>query len=167
MSRALQRATGVAKNGAPNQNKGDGMKHRLGVATVGVFGLGLLLGASVVEGQTAAGHVDSAKATYKELVPGVSVAVLWGDMDKGPYGAFVKFVPGHSDALHTHTNDARLVVVKGAYVYKPEKGAEQRVGTGQYLFVPGGNRHATGSDAKEGALFYMESTGKFDLIPVK
>lgn len=144
------------------------MKHRLGGATlVGVVGVGLLLGASVVKGQTGAVYVDSAKATYKELVPGVSVAVAWGDMDKGPYGAFVKFVPGHSDGLHTHTNSSRLVVFKGAYVYKPENGAEQRVGAGQFLSVPGGLRHATGSDAKEGALFYMESNGKFDLIPVK
>jgi anti-sigma factor ChrR (cupin superfamily) len=136
-------------------------------ALVGVVSLGLLLGAAVVEGQTAAVHVDSAKAAYKELVPGVSVAVAWGDMDKGPYGAFVKFVPGHSDALHTHTNTSRLVVLKGAYVYKPENGAELRVGQGQFLLVPGGTRHATGSDAKEGALFYMESNGKFDLNPVK
>ena len=69
------------------------MKHRFGGATmVGVVGLGLLLGASVVKSQTGAVHVDSAKATYKELVPGVSVAVAWGDMDKGPYGAFIKFV---------------------------------------------------------------------------
>ena len=74
---------------------------------VGVAGLGLLLGASVVKGQTGAVNVDSAKATYKELVPGVSVVVAWGDMDKGPYGAFIKFVPGHSDGLHTHTNGSR------------------------------------------------------------
>jgi gentisate 1,2-dioxygenase len=143
------------------------MKHRLGVATVVAFGVGLLLSASVVRGQTAAAHVDSAKATYRELVPGVSVAVAWGDMDKGAYGAFIKFVPGHSDGLHTHTNSSRLVVLKGAYVFKPEKGTEQRIGPGQFLLVPGGNRHATGSDAKEGALFYMESSGKFDLIPAK
>ena len=45
--------------------------------------------------------------------------------------------------------------------------ARSRVGTGQFLLVPGGNRHATESDAKEGALFYMESNGKFDLNPVK
>ena len=144
------------------------MKHRLDPATiVGVVGLGLLLGASAVKGQTGPVHIDSAKATYKELVPGVSVTVTWGDMDKGPYGAFIKFVPGHSDGLHTHTNGSRLVVLKGAYVYKPENGAEQRVGIGQFLFIPGGNRHATGSDAKEGVLFYMESNGKFDLNPVK
>ena len=34
---------------------------------------------------------------------------------------------------------------------------------GQYLFIPGGARHATGSDAAEGAIFYQEADGKFDI----
>jgi hypothetical protein len=138
-----------------------------GAKRLGMLGLCVLFGASVATGQTAATHADSAKATYKELVPGVSIAVVWGDFEKGPYGAFVKFVPGHSDTLHTHTSGSRLLVIKGAYVYKPEKGAERRVGPGEFLFVPGGDRHATGSDAKEGALFYMHSEGAFDLKPAK
>jgi len=57
-------------------------------------------------------------------------------------------------------------VLKGAYIYKPEKGEEKRVGPGQYLFVPGGDRHVSSGDPKEGALFYEESPGKFDLNPV-
>ena len=144
------------------------MKRSLrGATAIGAFGLGILLGASIVKGQTGVVHVDSAKATYKEIAPGASTAAAWGDIDKGAYGAFIKFVPGMSNALHTHTNGARIVVLKGAYVYKPEKGAEKRVGPGEYLFIPGGDRHATGSDAKEGALFYMTSDGKFDLNLVK
>lgn len=110
-------------------------------------------------------NVDSATATYKELAPGASGVTLWGDMDKGPYGAFTKFVPGANHPLHTHTNDIRIV--KGAYLYKPEKGPERRVSTGQYLFIPGGDRHTSGGDAKEGAPLNQESTGKFDLNPVK
>jgi anti-sigma factor ChrR (cupin superfamily) len=144
------------------------MKRSVGQATaLGALGLCVLLGASAVRGQTGAVYVDPAKASYKELVPGVSAAVVWGDMDKGPYAAFVKFVPGHRDALHTHTSTSRIVVLKGAYVHKPEKGGETRVGAGQYILVPGGDRHVTESDAKEGALFYLESDGGFDLKPVK
>ena len=144
------------------------MENRVGGATsVVVLAVCTLAGVSVVSGQTAAAHVDPAKATYKELVPGVSAAVVWGDLEKGPYAAFIKFAPGHRDALHTHTNTSRLVVLKGAYVHKPEKGGEVRVGAGQYLLIPGGDRHTTESDAKEGALFYLESDGGFDLKPVK
>jgi mannose-6-phosphate isomerase-like protein (cupin superfamily) len=144
------------------------MERKIGRTTaLAGIGIGLLLGVSAASGQTGAVHVDSAKATYKEIVPGVSAAVVWGDMEKGAFGAFIKFVPGHRDALHTHTHTSRLVVLKGAYIHKPEAGGEQRVGAGQFLLVPGGNRHVTESDAKEGALFYMESDGAFDLKPVK
>jgi hypothetical protein len=33
--------------------------------------------------------------------------------------------------------------------------------------VPGGHKHWSGGDKKEGAIFYEESSGKFDLIPAK
>ena len=125
-----------------------------------------LAGAVAAQGKKTV-HVDSAKATYKETSPGVTVATVWGDTDKGPYGAFTKFAPGTKVALHTHPNDIRLVVIKGAYIYKPEKGAEIRVGPGQYLFLPGGDRHESGGDAKEGALFYDTGTAPFGLDMVK
>jgi mannose-6-phosphate isomerase-like protein (cupin superfamily) len=137
-----------------------------GVAVVGALGVGAFLGVVAAQGQKAV-HVDSAQATYKELAPGASGSVVWGDMDKGPHGSFTKFVPGASFPLHTHTSDMRIVVLKGAYVYKPENGPEVRVSAGHYLFIPGGDRHVSGGDAKEGALFYQTSDGKFDLNPVK
>ena len=144
------------------------MKHSFsGTVVVGALGFGVLLGVAAAQGQKQVVNVDSATATYKELAPGASGAVLWGDMDKGPYGAFTKFVPSATFPAHTHTSDMRIVVLKGAYLYKPEKGKEKRVGAGQYLFIPGGDRHTSGPDPKEGALFYQESTGKFDLNPIK
>jgi quercetin dioxygenase-like cupin family protein len=137
-----------------------------GVAIVGALGVGAFLGVVAAQGKKAV-HVDSAQATYKELAPGASGSVVWGDMDNGPHGTFTKFVPGASFPLHTHTSDMRIVVLKGAYVYKPENGPEVRVSAGHYLFIPGGDRHVSGGDAKEGALFYSTSDGKFDLNPVK
>jgi quercetin dioxygenase-like cupin family protein len=68
--------------------------------------------------------------------------------------------------MHTHTSDVWIVVLKGAYLYKDDAG-EKRVAAGDFLRVPGGHKHWSGGDAKEGALFYAESSGKFDLIPVK
>jgi quercetin dioxygenase-like cupin family protein len=111
---------------------------------------------------------DSAdNAKYREVAPGVSKAVIWGDPDKRPYGAFTKFAPGLTNALHTHTNDLRIVVVKGVYIYKPESGDEIRVGPGSFLMVPGGVQHVCGGDSKEGATFYEESINKFDLVVVE
>lgn len=108
--------------------------------------------------------VSADQAKFKDVVPGVSAAVLSGDPDKGAYSRFTKFAPGTPFAMHTHSSEMRIVVIKGAYLYKPEKGEERRVSSGCYLKIPAGEKHASGGDEKEGALFYEESTGKFDLV---
>jgi len=106
------------------------------------------------------------KANYVETTKGVSTAAIWGDSDKGAHGTFSKFAPGYDAGMHTHTNDVSIVVIKGAYLYKDDAG-EKRVGPGDFLFVPGGHKHWSGGDKKEGAVFYEEGSGKFDLIPAK
>jgi len=108
--------------------------------------------------------VSPDRANFKEIFPGVSRAVLLGDPDVGPYAAFTKFVPGFDAGMHTHTDDVWLVVLKGAYLYRDAAG-EKRVGPGEFLRIPGGMKHWSGGDANEGALFYDESSGKFDLVP--
>lgn len=109
--------------------------------------------------------VDSAKAEFKPgPVPGVSFAVVMGELDKGRSAAFVKFEPGAKFEMHSHPSDLRLVVLKGAYLYKGKNGEERRVGPGMFLTNPAGDHHWSGGDAKEGALFYMEADGKFDVI---
>ena len=108
----------------------------------------------------------SSAATFKEVIPGASAYLIWGDTVKGPSGQFTKFAPGFDAGMHTHTNDVLLAVVKGAYLYRDDAGAK-RVGPGDFIRIPGGHKHWSGGDAKEGALFYQETFGKFDLVPVK
>jgi mannose-6-phosphate isomerase-like protein (cupin superfamily) len=106
------------------------------------------------------------QATFHEMVKGTSIAAIWGDVDQGAHGTYTKFAPGYDAGMHTHTNDVWIVVIKGAYLYKDAAG-DKRVGPGSFIRVPGGWKHWSGGDAKEGALFYEESSGKFDMIPVK
>ena len=112
-------------------------------------------------------YVSSSDATFKPApMEGVSMATLWGDPDKGAHATFTKFAAGHDAGMHTHTNDVWISVIKGAYLYKDDAG-EKRVGPGDFLRVPGGHKHWSGGDKAEGALFYQEGSGKFDLIPAK
>jgi quercetin dioxygenase-like cupin family protein len=97
---------------------------------------------------------------------GPAMAAIWGDANAGAHGTYTKFAPGFDAGMHTHTNDVWIVGIKGAYLYKDDAG-EKRVGPGDFLRVPGGHKHWSGGDAKQGALFYEESSGKFDLIPAK
>jgi quercetin dioxygenase-like cupin family protein len=111
-------------------------------------------------------YVSAENATFKEAMPGVSIADLWGDRDKGAHGTFTKFAPGYDAGMHTHTNDVWLVVLKGAYLYKDDAG-EKRVGPGDFIRIPGGHKHWSGGDPTDGALFYQEGSGKFDKVPAK
>lgn len=132
------------------------------VSVVGAAVVACSLGAAVAQSKKEAVFVESGKAEFKEVVPGVKKKILWGN-DDGPYGAFTKFNPGQTNPLHTHTNEVRVVVLQGAYIYKPQNGNERRVGPGSYLSIPAGDVHTSRGDPKEGALFYEESPGKFDL----
>ena len=112
-------------------------------------------------------YVAADSATFKQSpAGGVSMATLWGDPDRGAHGTYTKFDPGYDAGMHTHTSDVWIVVVKGAYLYKDEAG-DKRVGPGDFLRVPGGHKHWSGGDKTEGALFYEEGSGKFDLKPAK
>jgi quercetin dioxygenase-like cupin family protein len=111
-------------------------------------------------------YVSSNNATFTEKFPGVSMAVLWGNPDKGAHGTFTKFAPGYDAGTHTHTSDVWLVVLKGAYMYKDEAG-DKRVGPGEFIRIPGGHKHWSGGDPTEGALFYQEGAGKFDKLEAK
>ena len=95
----------------------------------------------------------------------IKSAALFGDANKdAPHGEFVTFPPNFdAGGWHVHTNTVNLVVIKGAYIYRDENG-EKRVAAGQFIRIPGGHRHWSGSDAKEGALFYMHSQAKMDQI---
>jgi quercetin dioxygenase-like cupin family protein len=129
---------------------------------------------SMVQAQTGAGsataksvaYASADKATFTEKFPGVSMAVVWGDPEKGAHGTFTKFVPGYDAGMHTHSNDLTLVVIKGAYLYKDEAG-EKRVGVGDVIRIPGGHKHWSGGDKTDGALFYEEGSAKFDKIDAK
>ncbi len=93
--------------------------------------------------------------------PGVMTSNLWGNNAKGAYGGFTKFPAGFKAPLHYHTNDMKIVVVKGAYTYKGKE-----YGPGSYLFIPGGDRHESGGIADSETIFFTEQPGSFDLKPV-
>ena len=99
--------------------------------------------------------------------PGVKIADLWGDHTKGEFGAFLKLPAGFAAPLHTHTHAMKVVFISGTYIQAPEGKAEVRLGPGSYMMQPGGNyQHTTSCDKASDCLFFVESSGAFDLKPV-
>lgn len=100
--------------------------------------------------------------------PGVKVADLWGNHAKGAFGAYLKLPAGFTTPLHTHTHAMKVIFVSGTYVQAPEGKPEVRLGPGSYMMQPGGNyRHTTSCDKSADCVFFVESSGAFDLKPVE
>jgi len=107
---------------------------------------------------------DSRTASFKAMMPGVSTALLWGTRSKG-------HLPGSPSLLRLRRGNALPLERR---VTRRHDGAtctgtmpERSGWCGRFLADPGGHKHWSGGDAKEGALFYQETFGKFDLIPAK
>jgi len=67
--------------------------------------------------------------------------------------------------MHTPHNDVSLVVIKAPICTRMTL---ERNGWGLANTCSSrGHKHWSGGDKKEGATFYQEGSGKFDLIPVK
>jgi quercetin dioxygenase-like cupin family protein len=114
--------------------------------------------------------VPAAELKWTDLdpagAPGVKVADLWGDHQKGAFGAIFKLPAGFVAPLHTHTYDMKLVIISGTYIQGPEGKPKFRLGPGSYLMQPGGNyRHTTSCDQASDCVFFVESNGAFDLQP--
>ena len=95
----------------------------------------------------------------------VSVAVAWGDEKTGPYGKFVRFSPHFESPLHLHTNDYRLVVVRGTLKNPLSKEAEApALGPGTYSLMPGGQPHITMCVSDTDCVIYVHQDLGFDFV---
>jgi len=82
------------------------------ISVVGAAVIACSLGVAVAQSKKEPVFVESEKAEFKEVIPGIKKKILWGNDDVGPYGAFTKFDPGITNPLHTHTNEVRIVVLR-------------------------------------------------------
>jgi hypothetical protein len=77
------------------------------ISVVGVAMVACSLSMALAQSKKEPVFVESEKAEFKEVVPGVKKKNLWGNHDAAAYGAFTKFDPGLTNPLHTHTNNPK------------------------------------------------------------
>ena len=98
------------------------------------------------------------------LVKGGKVAELWGDPAKTAFGAYNRW-PGGTDTyqpLHSHPNDAKLVILSGTLVVSLEGKPAQELGPGSYWFLPGGMNHSTSCKTGDDCVFFITMSGRDD-----
>jgi hypothetical protein len=102
-----------------------------------------------------------------EGMKGAQVAPLWGDMKKGAYGAFFKWVGGFDAGWHSHSHAVRVVTVSGTFTLDTEAQGPKEFAPGSYIWDPGKLKHRSGCKAGAECVFLVSQDAAFDFIPVE
>jgi quercetin dioxygenase-like cupin family protein len=142
--------------------------HKISVAALALAAFFMILAASPVASKSAAKDrvVPAGEMQFKEGLPGISKAVLWGDPTKGPYGGITRFNKGTKVDWHTHPHDIKAVVISGTLLYDNGSG-EKRLGPGSFVQERSGIKHTTAASSDSDLVFFEEGSGPFGVKMVK
>jgi ChrR Cupin-like domain len=123
----------------------------------------------------AAGAKDSGKAVFAPAGdlkwsdipnrPGVQIAPVQGNPNKGAARFFVK-LPGNADVpLHHHTADHHVAVVSGTMVLND--GQDHTLPAGSYFSFTGKKQHTTKCTDTAGCTLFVDCKGKWDVVEEK
>ena len=107
---------------------------------------------------------DDIKWTDVPQFPGVKMAVVQGDANKGPHHALVKLPAGFTAPLHHHTADHYATVLSGIVVFTVD-GQEHRLTVGSYFSFTGKKTHVTKCEAGSDCVIFIDSRAKWDVVP--
>jgi uncharacterized RmlC-like cupin family protein len=95
---------------------------------------------------------------------GVMIAEVRGEAATGPWSGFVRFPAGSKSAIHTHSSDMKVVIIKGTWRYGPSSEQEKSYGPGSFVLIPAELPHS--NSQPEEVLMFVEQSGRFDNKPV-
>ncbi len=110
--------------------------------------------------------VDASSLKWKEAMPGVSIAPVQGDPERGPSHFFLKYASGLKTPTHHHTPDHYVTLVSGSLTLTVD-GSDHKLTPGSLFALTHKAVHvvvcAEGSDC----LMSVDARGKWDIIPEK
>ena len=136
--------------------------------TAGAAALALAL-CPLALASTMAKAVFSPKAELKWTaggIPGVSSAVVEGDMAKGPCRFYLKYAAGFVAPLHHHSPDHYVTTVSGNLVVVVD-GKDHRVPAGSYFALTGKQAHGARCEGSEDCVMFIDAKGAWDVVPEK
>jgi quercetin dioxygenase-like cupin family protein len=96
--------------------------------------------------------------------PGVKMAILQGDPEKGAHHSLIKLPAGFTAPFHHHTSDHYATVLSGTMVFTVD-GKEQRLPSGSYFSFTGKKTHITKCEAGADCVISNDVRGKWDVVP--
>lgn len=112
------------------------------------------------------GAVVTPKADVKWTdagIPGVSTAVVQGDMTQGPSHFYLKYEGGFVSPSHHHSADHYVTTVSGNLVIVAA-GKEQRLAPGSYFAFTEKAAHVTRCEGSEACVMFIDARDKWDVV---
>jgi quercetin dioxygenase-like cupin family protein len=122
------------------------------------WGLGVSGGEAVV--------VSKDGLAWKEVVPGVSMAVVGGDPAKGPSHFYLKYKAGLSTPLHHHTADHYVTTVSGTLLLNAG-GKEHKLAPGSFFALIGKAPHSARVEGAEDCVMFIDARAAWDVVAEK
>jgi len=97
-------------------------------------------------------------------IPGVSAAVVEGDMGKGPSRFYLKYAAGFVAPIHHHSPDHYVTTLVGNFVLVVD-GKEHRLPAGSYFAFTGKAKHAARCEGSEACVMFIDARGAWDVVP--
>ena len=101
---------------------------------------------------------------WQDVIPGVQLALGWGDPAAGDDIWLLRMEPGAGIPSHAHTNDYWGLTIQGTWVHVHEDGSETATTAGDYALVEGGVFHADRCDGEVVCIGLLDFDGERDAI---
>jgi len=108
-----------------------------------------------------ANRLEWAPLKLEGLPPGAEIAVLRGDLSKGPSELLLRIPADFTVPNHSHSSDETYVWLKGRFTYIAGDGREQNFDGQAFIGLPPRAPHALRC-GNEPCLFYLRYSGPFD-----
>jgi quercetin dioxygenase-like cupin family protein len=108
-----------------------------------------------------ASRLEWAPLKLESLAPGAEIAVLRGDLSKGPSELLLRIPAGFTVPNHSHSSDETYVWLTGPFTYIAGDGREQSFAGQAFIGLPPNAPHALRC-GNEPCLFYLRYSGPFD-----
>ena len=99
-------------------------------------------------------------------VPGVSTAVVRGDMAKSASHFFLKYASGFVAPVHHHSPDHYATTVTGNLVLIVD-GKEHRLAPGSYFAFTGRAQHGARCEGAQDCVMFIDARGPWDVVVAK
>lgn len=134
-------------------------KTTLSIATAAV---GLMVTTAAFAEQSK--YVTFDQLNWEPQVPGIDIAVLWGDYNGEDYGLLVRLKPGSSVPRHSHAFDYHGVTLQGNWIHSSKGHDNTSLTAGGYAFQAAKEVHTDRCTGTEDCILLIHQHGPRDFI---